>query len=199
MLWFDFCDERPASFILSLSKLPPAMRLFVTLALATSAVVALNQPRQDSPVLLDHQQIRMDTADNELRVLQGGRDVKHAKRSLRGQDVPTASYDSSARRLSSAGLFSCCFKGQSSGRAAANNPAAIGRQNSMTESQRRDITIVNQVPLAHRQNRRQGRAQGQAGAAGQGGRRTQRQESMYMSGPMDSPGGSSRYSRHSSN
>ncbi|CAK4618856.1 unnamed protein product [Aphanomyces euteiches] len=110
------------------------MRLFVTLALATSAVVALNQPRQDSPVLLDHQQIRMDTADNELRVLQGGRDVKHAKRSLRGQDVPTASYDSSARRLSSAGLFSCCFKGQSSGRAAANNPAAIGRQNSMTEA-----------------------------------------------------------------
>ncbi|CAK4132909.1 unnamed protein product [Aphanomyces euteiches] len=82
------------------------MRLFVTLALATSAVVALNQPRQDSPVLLDHQQIRMDTADNDLRVLQGGRDVKHAKRSLRGQDVPTASYDSSARRLSSAGLFS---------------------------------------------------------------------------------------------
>ncbi|CAK4201241.1 unnamed protein product [Aphanomyces euteiches] len=165
------------------------MRLFVTLALATSAVVALNQPRQDSPVLLDHQQIRMDTADNDLRVLQGGRDVKHAKRSLRGQDVPTASYDSSARRLSSAGLFSCCFKGQS-GSPSANNPAIRRQDDSMTESRRRDITIVNQSPLAHRQIRGQRRAQGQAGAAGQGGRRTQRQESMYMSGPLGSPGAS---------
>ncbi|CAK4331874.1 unnamed protein product, partial [Aphanomyces euteiches] len=33
-----------------------AMRLLDTLALATSAVMAFNQPRQDSPVLLDHQQ-----------------------------------------------------------------------------------------------------------------------------------------------
>ncbi|KAG9402840.1 hypothetical protein AC1031_006382 [Aphanomyces cochlioides] len=181
------------------------MRLFVTLALATSAVVAFNQPRQDSPVLLDHQQIRMDAADNDLRVLQGGRDGKHAKRGLRGQEVPTASYDSSARRLSTAGLFSCCLKGQSSGRTPARNPAAVRRQDSMTESQREDITFVNQIPLAHRQNRGQERRQnrgqerrqGQAGAD-QGRRQPQRQESMAMSGPLGSPGSSGRYSRQSS-
>ncbi|KAG9402788.1 hypothetical protein AC1031_006337 [Aphanomyces cochlioides] len=139
----------------------------------------------------------MDAADNDLRVLQGGRDGKHAKRGLRGQEVPTASYDSSARRLSTAGLFACCLKGQSSGRTPARNRAAIRRQDSMTESQRRDITFVNQIPLAHRQNRGQERRQGQAGAD-QGRRQPQRQESMDMSGPLGSPGSSGRYSRQSS-
>ncbi|KAF0723104.1 hypothetical protein Ae201684_017908 [Aphanomyces euteiches] len=45
------------------------MRLLDTLALATSAVMAFNQPRQDSPVLLDHQQVQMGAEDNDLRTL----------------------------------------------------------------------------------------------------------------------------------
>ncbi|CAK5176568.1 unnamed protein product, partial [Aphanomyces euteiches] len=59
------------------------MRLFVSLALAMSAVVALNQPSQDSPVMLAHQ----DSVGSAVRLLgqevlgggrggKGGRDGK---------------------------------------------------------------------------------------------------------------------------
>ncbi|KAH9157148.1 hypothetical protein LEN26_003201 [Aphanomyces euteiches] len=48
------------------------MRLFVSLALAMSAVVALNQPSQDSPVMLAHQ----DSVGSAVRLLQGSRAAK---------------------------------------------------------------------------------------------------------------------------
>ncbi|KAG9398073.1 hypothetical protein AC1031_014994 [Aphanomyces cochlioides] len=87
------------------------MRVLVALVLATSAVEAFNQPRQDSPILLDHQ-VRMDAAGNDFRVLRGGCKCRNAKRSLRGQEEPTTLSGSSGRRLVAANWFSCCFGGQ---------------------------------------------------------------------------------------
>ncbi|KAH9108133.1 hypothetical protein AeMF1_016641 [Aphanomyces euteiches] len=48
------------------------MRLFASLALAMSAVVAFNQLSEDSPVMLTHQETPMNYAGNDLRLLQGG-------------------------------------------------------------------------------------------------------------------------------
>ncbi|KAG9397742.1 hypothetical protein AC1031_017939 [Aphanomyces cochlioides] len=200
MLCLDFCNEHPSSFrhCANYLGLARTMRLFVTHAIATSAVVAFNQPRQDSPVVLAHQQVRMDAAVNDLRVLQGGLDGKNTKRGLRGQaasgqEVASASYGSADRRLAAAG--NCCIKGQSSPRRQ-NNAADLGlRQGS--SSRRRDNfagPLNNQGrPVGRRRQPGGGQAGGQPG-----GRLHQRQESMAMSGPLGSPGSSGRYSRQSS-
>ncbi|KAF0723102.1 hypothetical protein Ae201684_017906 [Aphanomyces euteiches] len=71
------------------------MRLLVTLVLATSAVMAFNEPHQDSHVLLDHQQVQMGATGDGLRVLRGACNCKKAKRILRDQEMATTSSGSS--------------------------------------------------------------------------------------------------------
>ncbi|KAH9117800.1 hypothetical protein LEN26_012434 [Aphanomyces euteiches] len=77
------------------------MRLLVTLVLATSAVMAFNEPRQDSHVLLDHQQVQMGATGDGLRVLRGACNCKKAKRILRDQEMATTSSGSSVARVPS--------------------------------------------------------------------------------------------------
>ncbi|KAG9405024.1 hypothetical protein AC1031_004124 [Aphanomyces cochlioides] len=114
------------------------MRLLISSALATYAVVAFKQPRQDSPVVLAHQQAYMDSAVKDLRTLK--------------QEVPTVSYGSRARRLAAAcGMFTSCFKGQS-------RAPSIRRQDSLTASQRLEHTQW-EFPIQPQAQQRQGRTQ----------------------------------------
>ncbi|KAG9403009.1 hypothetical protein AC1031_006544 [Aphanomyces cochlioides] len=65
------------------------MRLLVSLALAASTVVAFKQLRQDSRVIMAHDQISMDSAINDLRNLH--------------QVASAASHGSMTRRLGGRG------------------------------------------------------------------------------------------------
>ncbi|KAG9397796.1 hypothetical protein AC1031_016560 [Aphanomyces cochlioides] len=62
------------------------MRLFVSLALAMSAVVAFNQPSQDSSVMLAHQETPMNSAGNDLRLLRGGKGGQGGGEEILGGD-----------------------------------------------------------------------------------------------------------------
>ncbi|CAK4083275.1 unnamed protein product [Aphanomyces euteiches] len=68
------------------------MRLLFSIALATSAALALNQPRQDSPAILAHQE---DYAVHYHRMLQGSREGKK----FNGQEATGVSHESAIRRL----------------------------------------------------------------------------------------------------
>ncbi|KAH9123442.1 hypothetical protein AeMF1_005565 [Aphanomyces euteiches] len=158
------------------------MRVLIPLALAISAVVAFNQPRQDSPVMLAHQQVRMDVGGSHLRVLQGDLYGENAKRGFRGQAasgevVASALYGSAARRLAAAG--NCCMKGQGSPRHQ-NNAAGLGNRQGSSSRRRANFAgpLDRNGESVGRQRQpvgpRGGHAGGQPGrhAGGQAGGRT---------------------------
>ncbi|KAH9101900.1 hypothetical protein AeMF1_021416 [Aphanomyces euteiches] len=68
------------------------MRLLFSIALATSAALALNQRRQDSPAILAHQE---DSAAHYDRMLHDSREGKK----FNGQEATGVSYESAIRRL----------------------------------------------------------------------------------------------------
>ncbi|CAK4624606.1 hypothetical protein LEN26_009544 [Aphanomyces euteiches] len=68
------------------------MRLLFSIALATSAALAFNQRRQDSPAIFAHQE---DSAVHYDRMLQGSR----GSMKFNGQEATGASYESAIRRL----------------------------------------------------------------------------------------------------
>ncbi|KAH9106534.1 hypothetical protein AeMF1_017880 [Aphanomyces euteiches] len=71
------------------------MRVLTPLVLVASAVLAFKQPRHDSSLMANHQQVRMDSAIQDRRILLS--------------DASVASFNSPKRRLVANNFITSCF------------------------------------------------------------------------------------------